>query len=144
MLRTLNEIRQTILVMPFAITMQLEIEQAGDGIGVVSMPLSDAVSFNETAFAGMAIGIVADVAAGAATLAIMPPGEMALTGAVDTKVTASTIGSRLSARAELRERTHGSLVYDATVTVHGRDGGQRTCGTAVVTMFIPTPTPTPS
>ncbi len=138
-LRTLDEIRETILSMPFARVMQLDIEFAEGGVGIVSMPLTEAVTFDGSAFAGMAIGIVGDVAAGVATLAMTPPDEMALTGTVESSITGSTKGTRLSARAELRERSDTALIYDATVEVRGSGGELRQCGTAVVTMRVARP-----
>lgn len=142
--RTLDEVRATILPMPFATSMQLEIERAGEGTGVVSLPLSDAVSYNDAAFAAVAVGVVADVAAGAAALATIPATAMVLTRAITTEVTGSTAGSRLSARAELRERDDRTLVFDATVVVAPAarpdvDAESRVCGSAVVTLAIVTP-----
>ncbi len=123
--------------MPFATTMHLEIESATDGVGVVSMPLSDSVSYDGAAFAAMAVGVVADVAAGAATLSMLPPDQMTLTGRIDTTITASTVGTRLTARAELRERDDTTLIFDAVATVQGPDGKTTNCGTAVITMRVP-------
>lgn len=135
----MDEVREFILTMPFAIAQKLEIEHAADGVGIASMPLSDVVAFNDTAFQGMAIGIVADVAAGAATLAMTTADQFPLTGSVDTTITASTEGSRLTARAELRERDDTALVFDAIATVEAADGSHRPCGSAVVTMRIARP-----
>lgn len=137
--RTLDQVRETILSMPFAQSMKLDIESAGDGVGTVSMPLSAAVTHDGRAFAAFAIGTVADVAAGAATLLTLPPDEMALTAGIDANITASTVGSRLIARAELRERDDTTLMFDAVVTVTGTDGQQRECGAAVITMRVARP-----
>lgn len=137
--RTLDEIRDTILVMPFAQAMQIELEFAEDGVGVASMPLNETVAYNGSAFAGLAIGIIGDVAAGAATLAMTPHDQMALTGAVNSVVTASTEGSRLTARAELRERSETALIYDAVVKVHPHAGEPTECGTVVVSIHVPRP-----
>ena len=135
-LRTIEDIRKTILSMPFAQSMQLSIDQAGDGVGVASMPLSDAVSFDGAAFAALAIGTVADIAAGAATLAMTPPDQMAYTSGIDSTITAKTQGTRLSARASLRERHGQRLIFDALVWTHPSDGDPRQCGEATVTMHI--------
>lgn len=140
--RTLDETRETILSMPFAQAMRLEIESAGNGVGVVSMPLTDVVTFNGTAFAAMAVGALADMAAGAATLMTLPVTEMALTSGIDSAVTASTAGERLSATASLRERDDTTLIFDAVVEVHPHDRESRICGTAVVTMRVARPRPT--
>jgi len=135
-LRTIEDIRKTILGMPFAQSMQLSIDQAGDGVGVASMPLSDAVTFDGAAFAALAIGTVADIAAGAATLAMTPPDQMAYTSGIDSTITAKTQGTRLSARASLRERHGQRLIFDALVWTHPSDGDPRQCGEATVTMHI--------
>jgi len=135
-LRTIEDIRKTILGMPFAQSMQLSIDQAGDGVGVASMPLSDAVTFDGAAFAALAIGTVADIAAGAATLAMTPPDQMAYTSGIDSTITAKTQGTRLSARASLRERHGQRLIFDAVVWAHQADGDPRQCGEATVTMHI--------
>jgi len=125
--------------MDFARSMQLEIDDVDDGVGNASMPLSPAVTFDGAAFAAFAIGVVADVAAGAATLAVTPSDEMAYTLRIDSQITGSTRGTRLSAIAALRERIGERLVFDATIRAHRPDGTTRQCGTAVVTMQI-TPT----
>lgn len=125
--------------MPFVQAIDLEIESAGDGVAVVSIPLSDVVTYDGAAFAATAIGLVADMAAGAATLRTLPVGEMALTAGIDSKITASTRGDRLSAKAQLRERDDTQLVFDAVVTVSNADGEPKECGAGVVTMRVARP-----
>ena len=92
--------------MPLAYLMQIEIETVDDGVGVASLPLSDAVTFDGVAFDGvafvaLAVRTVADIAADAATLAMTPTDQRAYTTRIDSKVTASTRGIHLSARAHL-------------------------------------------
>ena len=77
----------------------------------------DVVTYDGAAFAAIAVGLVADVAAGAATLRTLPVDAMALTAGVDSTMTASTRGDRLSARARLRERDETRLIFDAVVEV---------------------------
>jgi len=91
------------------------------------------------AFAALAVGTVADIAAGAATLAMTPTDQMAYTTAIDSKVTSSTQGTRLSARAQLREQCGPRLVFDAIVHIHRRDGSSQPCGEASITMHITAP-----
>ncbi|MCP5035001.1 MAG: hypothetical protein GY939_24615 [Actinomycetia bacterium] len=134
--RTLDEIRETILAMPFAAAMQLDIEQAANGVGVVAMPLADSVSFNGRAFAGIAVAAVADVAAGAAAFSVIPREQMAFTGTVETTITASTEGSRVSASAQLRGRDGDEMVLDAAVRVQRTDGTWRECGSATITLHL--------
>lgn len=137
--RTLDQVRETILSMPFAQGMKLEIESGGDGVGVVAMPLSDAVTFNGSAFAAMAVGALADMAAGAATLATLPMDQLALTAAIDSTITASTAGDRMIAVAELRERDETRLVFDSVISVQHDRGEPRECGRAVITMRVARP-----
>ncbi len=134
--RTLDQVRETIGSMPFVQAVGLEVESADGGVAVVSIPLSDVVTYDGTAFAAIAIGLVADVAAGAATLRTLPLDEMALTAAVDSTMTASTMGDRLSARAQLRERDDTRLIFDAVVGVSSAGGEPRECGRGVVTMRV--------
>jgi acyl-coenzyme A thioesterase PaaI-like protein len=101
-LRTIEDIRKTILSMPFA----------------------------------QSIGTVADIAAGAATLAMTPLDQMAYTSGIDSTITAKTQGTQLSARASLRERHGQKLTFDAVVWTHPTDGDPRQCGEATVTMHI--------
>jgi acyl-coenzyme A thioesterase PaaI-like protein len=125
--------------MPFVQAVGLQIESADDGVAVVSIPLSEVVTYDGAAFAAIAIGLVADVAAGAATLRTLPVDEMALTAAVDSTMTASTKGDRLSARAQLRERDETRLIFDAIVEVSSLRGEPRECGRGVVTMRVARP-----
>ena len=81
--------------------MQIEIETVDDGVGVASLPLSEAVTFDGVAFVALAVRTVADIAADAATLAMTPTDQRAYTTRIDSKVTASTRGIHLSARAHL-------------------------------------------
>lgn len=122
--------------MPFTSSMHLEIERAERGVGVASIPLSDPVSYNDRAFTGFAVGAVADVAAGAATLATVPADRMVLTVRIDASITGSTVGSRLSARAEIRDVSDAGFVYDAVVSVHRADDKVRVCGTATITLKL--------
>jgi len=87
--------------MPLAYLMQIEIETVDDGVGVASLPLSDAVTFDGVAFVALAVRTVADIAADAATLAMTPTDQRAYTTRIDSKVNASTRGIHLSARAHL-------------------------------------------
>ena len=78
--------------MPLAYLMQIEIETVDDGVGVASLPLSDAVTFDGVAFVALAVRTVAvrtvaDIAAGAATVAMTPTDQMAYTTGIDSKVT---------------------------------------------------------
>lgn len=134
--RTLDQVRETIGSMPFVQAVGLEVEFADEGVGVVSIPLSDVVTYDGTAFAAIAVGLVADVAAGAATLRTLPVDEMALTAGVDSTMTASTRGDRLSARARLRERDETRLIFDAIVEVSSVGREPRECGRGVVTMRV--------
>jgi acyl-coenzyme A thioesterase PaaI-like protein len=94
------------------------------------------VTYDGTAFAAIAVGLVADVAAGAATLRTLPVDVMALTAGVDSTMTASTRGDRLSARARLRERDETRLIFDAVVEVSSVGQEPRECGRGVVTMRV--------
>ncbi|MEL6893890.1 MAG: DUF4442 domain-containing protein [Actinomycetota bacterium] len=125
--------------MPFVQAVGLEIESADEGVAVVSIPLSDVVTYDGTAFTAIAVGLVADVAAGAATLRTLPVDEMALTAGVDSTMTASTKGDRLSARAQLRERDDTRLIFDAVVTVSSVGAAPKECGRGVVTMRVARP-----
>ncbi len=122
--------------MPFVQAVGLDIESADAGGAVVSIPLSDVVTYDGTAFAATAVGLVADMAAGAATLRTLPVDQMALTAAIDSTMTASTRGDRLSARAQLRERDDTRLIFDAVVEVSSSGGEPRECGRGVVTMRV--------
>lgn len=135
--RTLDQVQQVIRTMSFAQEMGITIDGAEDGVGKASMPLSDIVSYNGSAFAALAVGAVADVAAGAATLIALPPDVMPFTYGIDTKITAPTTGVRLSAVAELSESVDTKLIFDATVSVHSSDGELSVCGSAVITMNVP-------
>lgn len=130
-IRSLDEVRELILGMPFASAMRLKIESGGEGSGVVSMPLHDAVSFDRRAFAGVAVSTVADVAAGVAALRTIDRTEMPLTIGVDVSITASTRGERLRAQAELLKRDGRVMVFEAVVHVH-RDEVWTPCGAATV------------
>ena len=133
--RTLDEIRDTIGTMPFVQAMRLEIDTAGQDIGVVSMPLHRDVSFDGRAFAGVAVATVADVAAGAATFTMIDRDRMPLTVRVDSSITASTRGERLRAESRLRERSGDELTFASVVQVL-RDGDWAECGTATVILRV--------
>lgn len=131
--RTLDEVRDTILAMPFAKAMQLEIESCGNDAAVISIPLSDATRYSDHAFGAPAVATAADMAAAAASLASLPPNQMAVTTRIDVQVTASTRGARLSSCAVLRDRAGPSLVFDVEVRCRRPDGTTRTCGHGVLT-----------
>ena len=134
--RSLDEIRTTIGAMPFVEAMRIEIDAAGGGAGTASMPLHRDVSFDGQAFAGVAVATVADIAAGAAALAVIDREQMPFTVRVDSSMTASTLGDRLRAEATLRERDGARLVFDVVVRIE-RSSDWLDCGTAAVTLRVP-------
>ncbi len=134
--RTLDEVRETILAMPFAQVMHFEITNCGDDTAAVSMPLSDAATHDGAAFSAPAVAALADAAAAAATLASLPPNQMAATTGIDVQVTASTRGTRLSARAVLHERIGSRLTFVVEVDAHRPDGSLRPCGTGAITIKV--------
>ena len=134
--RTIDEIRATILQMPFAQEAELEIELGTGDQGIASIPLSTAMTYDGSAFAAFAVGLIADVAAGASTLSVTPADQMALTAGIESRITSSTRCERLRATATRRERIGDRLIYDTVVDAVRADGSSRQCGDAVITMQI--------
>ena len=78
--RTLDEIRDTIGAMPFVQAMRLEIDTAGEDIGVVSMPLHRDVSFDGRAFAGVAVAALVATKDPLSRVRISAPGTLGQIG----------------------------------------------------------------
>lgn len=134
--RTLEQIRGLILTMPFVRTLQLQIVAGNDGTGSVSVPISDASTYDGRAFAAAAIGAACDVAAGVAALSTIPADRMLATTKVDTDVFAPPIGTSLNATAVLGERRADTLTLHASAEVRDNDGNAVQCGKATVTLTV--------
>jgi uncharacterized protein (TIGR00369 family) len=129
--RTLEQIRAHLAAMPFLDGLGMEIVAAADGAATAVLPLSRRVAWNDTAFAGAFVGLLADNAAGAAALAMLPADRAPVTIAVDLTVTGPTAGARLRADATLASHAGNTLVF--TVVVHAEDGAASTaCGVSLV------------
>jgi len=131
--RSLEQIRAHLTAMPFLDGLGMEIVAAADGAATAVLPLSPRVAWNDTAFAGAFVGLLADNAAGAAALATLPADRAPVTIAVDLTVTGPTAGSRLRAVATLASQHGNTLVF--TVVVHVEDDTRSAaCGVCLVNL----------
>lgn len=131
--RDLAAIRAHFARMPFAVDLGAEVVAAAGGAATVTLPLSTRVAWNEDAFAGAFVGLVADLAAGAAALGLLPVDRAPMTMAVDFTLTGPTTGSLLRAEATLAASHGNALAFSAVVRAEGARASVA-CGAALVTL----------
>lgn len=134
--RSLEEIRATFAAMPFAATVGLTIEAATPASASASIALGPATAWSADAFQAAYVGLVADLAAGAAALATVERRDMPLTTAVNVSLTGPTNGSRLRATATAASRSTTTLAYTVQIATDRASGP---CATALVTLRIASP-----
>jgi hypothetical protein len=61
---------------------------------------------------------------------------MVLTRSIHTDITASTAGTKLSARSEVRVRNDDVLIFDSAVHVRRADDTWHPCGSAAITLHL--------
>lgn len=133
--RTLSEIRDTFAAMPFAAQVGLTVETATPAGATASIILGPATAWSPDAFQAAYIGLVADVAAGAAALATVGRDDMPLTTAVTTTITGPTHGTELRATATAASCSSSTLTYTVEISTDIATGA---CATALVTLRVAT------
>lgn len=131
--RSIEEIRATFAAMPFAHQVGLTIEAATPTSATAVIALGPATAWSAEAFQAAYVGLVADLAAGAAALATVDRAEMPLTTALSITVTGATIGTQLRAVATPGSRSRGTLTYTVAISTD-RDGAA--CAQALVTLRV--------
>jgi len=132
--RTLAEVQARFDEMPFARLLGVRVVDAGGGRATMTMPLAPSVAYTDGAFAGAYVGVLADLACGAAALAALPVDVLPVTVAVDATVTGSTAGSELRAQGTIAIHDGTRLVLHGVVEVGDPGGPFRPCGAAMVTL----------
>ncbi len=134
--RSLSEIRATIAAMPFAAQVGLTIESATPTSATAMITLGPATAWSADAFQAAYVGLVADLAAGAAALATVDRDDMPLTTALNVTLTGATKGTELRATATAASRNSSTLTYTVEICT---DLAIRACATALVTLRVASP-----
>lgn len=134
----MEEIRARFVEMPFSRLLGVEVVDAADGFATMTMPLSPAVAWNDVAFAAAYVGLLADLACGAAAMSLLPADATLATNGVDFILTGATTGPILRAHGAVAVHDGPRLVLNAVVEV-GDGTTFATCGAAMVTLRATVP-----
>lgn len=128
-----DRIRQAVLAMPMAQTLQLAFEELGDGRSTLRMPMLDAFSFRPGQLQATAIYALADFAGGTAAASLLPLGGINATIDSTLKIVAPARGSHLRARGHIVDA--GRLLSVCAAEVYAVGADQETlCATLLGTM----------
>lgn len=131
--RSLSEIRATFAAMPFAEHVGLTIESATPASATAIITLGPATAWSVDAFQAAYVGLVADLAAGAAALATVKRDDMPLTTALTVTLTGTTRGTELRATATAASRSSSTLTYTVEIST---EPATHVCATALVTLRV--------
>ncbi|MFT4268351.1 MAG: PaaI family thioesterase [Xenophilus sp.] len=127
-----ERVRQAVLAMPMAATLQLRFDHVAPGEAVLSMPVLDAFCLRPGQLQATAVYAIADFAAVGAAGTLLPPGWVNATIDGTLKLLAPAAGSRL--RAHGRVVHAGRLLSVCAAQVHAVDGARETlCATLLAT-----------
>ena len=128
-----DQVRQAVLAMPMAQTLQLEFEQLGDGRSTLRMPMLDAFCFRPGQLQATAIYALGDFAAGTAAGSLLPPGWINATIDSTLKIVAPARGSHLRARGRVVDA--GRLLSVCAAEVYAVEAGEESlCATLLGSM----------
>lgn len=128
----LDQVRDAILAMPMARTLQLRCIQLSPGQLELEMPVQPALCFREGQLQAAAVYAIADFAAVGAAATLLPAGGFNATVDGSIKLFAPARGTHL--RAIGRVVSHGRLLSVCAAEVHAVDDGrQEHCATLLAT-----------
>lgn len=121
-------VKRSILAMPVAHTLGLEVRHLGEGRSEMAMPVTEAFSFRPGQLQATAIFAVADFAAVGAAATLLPVGTANASIEATLKIMAPASGQRLVARGHV---VHASkLLTVCAANVYSQDGERETlCAT---------------
>ena len=127
-----DAVRTGLMRYPIASFVGFDVGRLEPGMAEVLLPYRTQLSQGAGLFQAGIVGLLADVAAGAAAGTLLPPGHVLMTCDYTFKLVAPARGERLVARGEVVRPGRTLTVTRADVTAVA-DGKERLCATALVT-----------
>ncbi len=128
-----QRIRQAVLAMPMAQTLQLQFRRVEPGDVELELPISNAFSFRPGQLQATAVFAAADFAAVAAAGTLLEPGWINATIDATLKIVAPARGTRLRARGRVVDAARLLTVCAAEVYAVDADDHETLCATLLGT-----------
>jgi len=127
-------VRSGLLSYPIARFLDISFGRIEPGRVEVFLPYREQLSVGAGIFQAGIVGLLADVAAGAAAGTLLPPGYGMMTADYTVKLLAPAQGERLVARGEV-VRPGRTLIVSRADVFAVRQGDERLCATALATIM---------